>query len=411
MLFIRKILNKLELFINTDDIVVIHGARQVGKTCLLKLIIEKYILKNYAYFDLEDLRFLELFENGHQRVVKYINQNFQINPNEKFFIIIDEIQYLSNPSSFLKILHDHYKQFKLIVSGSSSFDIKKNFSDSLVGRTVNFELFPLDFEEFLIFKKEKISIKEKIDEPILIEKLKDYFEEFIVYGGYPKIVLEDNIIRKEAYLQQIIDTYIKKDIRDIANIKNIMKFNNLLRLVSSYGSKLLNIAGLSKELGLSKQTVEEYLFILEATYILKLLPPFFRNLKKELTKRPKIFFYDTGIMNLLQYRQFPKIITGEMFETSIFAELIKNFSKNNLNYWRTQDKKEIDFILNFKNRLIPIEVKINSTQFSGTAMRYFKNKYKVKGNFIIVLNQSKGNFIHPWEIYFKFNDQINREYQ
>jgi len=312
MLFIRKILNKLELFINTDDIVVIHGARQVGKTCLLKLIIEKYILKNYAYFDLEDLRFLELFENGHQRVVKYINQNFQINPNEKFFIIIDEIQYLSNPSSFLKILHDHYKQFKLIVSGSSSFDIKKNFSDSLVGRTVNFELFPLDFEEFLIFKKEKISIKEKIDEPILIEKLKDYFEEFIVYGGYPKIVLEDNIIRKEAYLQQIIDTYIKKDIRDIANIKNIMKFNNLLRLVSSYGSKLLNIAGLSKELGLSKQTVEEYLFILEATYILKLLPPFFRNLKKELTKRPKIFFYDTGIMNLLQYRQFPKIITGEI---------------------------------------------------------------------------------------------------
>jgi predicted AAA+ superfamily ATPase len=411
MLFIRKILNKLELFINTDDIVVIHGARQVGKTCLLKLIIEKYILKNYAYFDLEDLRFLELFENGHQRVVKYINQNFQINPNEKFFIIIDEIQYLSNPSSFLKILHDHYKQFKLIVSGSSSFDIKKNFSDSLVGRTVNFELFPLDFEEFLIFKKEKISIKEKIDEPILIEKLKDYFEEFIVYGGYPKIVLEDNIIRKEAYLQQIIDTYIKKDIRDIANIKNIMKFNNLLRLVSSYGSKLLNIAGLSKELGLSKQTVEEYLFILEATYILKLLPPFFRNLKKELTKRPKIFFYDTGIMNLLQYRQFPKIITGEMFETSIFAELIKNFSKNNLNYWRTQDKKEIDFILNFKNRLIPIEVKINSTQFSGTAMRYFKNKYKVKDNFIIVLNQSKDNFIHPWEIYFKFNDQINREYQ
>ena len=126
MLFQRKILKSIELFINTDEIIVIHGARQVGKTSLLQLIIEKFNLRNYAYFDLEDFRFLELFEQGVDKVVNHIENRFDIDKNKKFYVLIDEIQYLSNPSSFLKIFHDHYKWFKLIVSGSSSFDIKKN---------------------------------------------------------------------------------------------------------------------------------------------------------------------------------------------------------------------------------------------------------------------------------------------
>ena len=404
MLYNRKLLNDIELFINTDDILVIYGARQVGKTSLLKLIIEKFSLKNYAYFDLEDLRFLELFETSHDRVINFIKQNYEINPNRKFYILIDEIQYLSNPTSFLKILHDHYKQFKLIVSGSSSFNIRKKFSDSLVGRTVNFELYPLDFEEFLNFKNFKISLKNRINEPIIIEKIKEFYKEYILFGGYPKIVLEENLKRKEIYLQQIIDTYIKKDIKDIANIRNILKFNNFLRLLSLYSGNLINIQEISKSIGLSKQTVEEYILILENTFIIKLLNPFFRNLKKELTKRPKLFFYDSGLMNMLMFKQIPQEFTGQLFETTIFSELLKNFGKENIYYWRTQDKKEIDFIVQIGNDLIPMEVKINSANFKKTSMRYFNKFYKPNKCFVIVFEKNNSlpneyKFIYPWDIY------------
>ena len=154
----RKILNRIESFINTNDIIVIQGARQTGKTTLLKIIIDQLQNKrgiakdNIIYFDLEDFALLELCDNGASDVVKYIEAKKKLNKQQKVYLLVDEIQYLSNPSNLLKVFHDHYSHFKLIVSGSSSFDIRKKFKDSLVGRTVDFELFTLDFDEFLDFK-------------------------------------------------------------------------------------------------------------------------------------------------------------------------------------------------------------------------------------------------------------------
>ncbi|MEA3307783.1 MAG: AAA family ATPase, partial [Elusimicrobiota bacterium] len=217
-LFKRKIVDELLKYINTKDILVLHGARQVGKTSILyylKNILDKKKKPNY-YIDLEDSRLRTVIDAGPDEFIKHLKEEgFKI--NKKLFVFIDEIQYLDNPSSFLKLMADHYKNLKIIVSGSSSFEIKTKFKDSLVGRTLEFEVFNLSFEEFLIFKgktlpKEigNITAKKR-------EELKTFYAEYNLYGGYPKIVLANSRNLKEKYIQQIIDTYVKKDIRDLAD--------------------------------------------------------------------------------------------------------------------------------------------------------------------------------------------------
>lgn len=217
----REIFDKITVFLKTDDIIVLHGARQVGKTFLL------YYLKQYLekrgettfYIDLEDSRLRNILDLGVNEFLKYLKEE-GVYPKKKkgakIFVLIDEIQYLADPSSFLKLAADHHKEIKLIVSGSSSFAIKSKFKDSLVGRTVNFELFPLSFIEFLTFKNYQYN-KELLRDKNLTVKKRDellaLYKEYALYGGYPKIVLEPSLELKDKYLQQIIDTYIKKDMK------------------------------------------------------------------------------------------------------------------------------------------------------------------------------------------------------
>ncbi|MEK6656518.1 MAG: ATP-binding protein, partial [Nitrospirota bacterium] len=315
------------------------------------------------------------------------------------FIFIDEIQYLENPSSFLKLTADHHKDVKLIVSGSSSFAIKDKFKDSLVGRTVNFEIFNLSFKEFLLFKQYayeegKVCTKKKTDE------LKALFKEYILYGGYPKIVLTPEIDKKEKYLQQIIDTYVKKDIRDLADVKDIDKFNKLLEALASQSGQQINITELSNTTRIAKQTIEKYLFIMENIYIVKLVRPFSRNIRSEFFKLPKIYFYDTGLMQMLWLKGLQKEIIGNVYETGIFAELVKKYTKDVIFYWRTKDKKEIDFILRIKKQLLPIEAKLNFEQFNPSAIQYFNKHYGISNYRVVGLSgEPKSRFyVHPWNV-------------
>lgn len=321
------------------------------------------------------------------------------NERHKLFVFIDEIQYLASPSPFLKLLADHYPQVKLIVSGSSSFNIKQKFSDSLVGRTVNFEIFPLCFEEFLMFKGEHFDPKH-IYTAKKRDELLSLYEDYILSGGYPKIVLTSQKIMKEKYLQQIIDTYVKKDIRDLAEIKDINKFNRLLEILASQSGQLLNVVELANTLGIMKPTVERYLFLLEQTYIIRLVRPYSANLRSELSKTPKIFFYDSGLMQMLWLKELPKEILGAVFETSIFSELVKKYGSEKIYHWRTQDKKEIDFILKDGRSLLPIEAKLNFNQFQPTAFNYFKNKHQVKDGKVVGLKGEikEDFFVYPWQL-------------
>ncbi len=400
----RSVIKNINKYIKTDDIIVLHGARQVGKTTIMKMLYEKIEIPKY-YFDLEDSRFLSICNNGIEEIISFLQQKGIIkNQKDNCYIFIDEVQYLSNPSSLLKITYDHYKNIKLIVSGSSSFNIKKKFKDSLVGRTVDFEIFPLSFEEFLIFKEQKTDLTKKITNEFIIKSLTSLYKEFSLYGGYPKIVLTNEIEKKETYLQQIIDTYINKDIRDLANVKYIDRFNKLVQVLATQSGNLLNVDELSNTTKLARQTIEEYLFILEATYIIKLVPPYHNNIRSELFKMPKIFFYDTGILSMLWLKMLAKEVIGNVFETSVFSELLKKYKKENVYFWRTQSKKEIDFIIKDKQKIIPIETKINNLSFSKNSVKYFLENYKLSKSYCISIigdntDTEKTKFIFPWDIY------------
>jgi len=387
-------------------VVAILGARQVGKTFILyylqNLLREKH--ESTHYIDLEDSRYVRILDTGVEEFIKYLSEEgFDTaqcaKSKKKIFVFIDEIQYLTHPSSFLKLIVDHHPEIKLIVSGSSTFQIKKKFSDSLSGRTVNFEIYNLSFREFLLFKEYPFSPAKAYTEK-KNDELKSLYEEYALYGGYPKIALTSDIKKKEKYIQQIIDTYIKKDIRDLADIKDINKFNKLVEILASQSAQLLNVLELANTCNIAKQTVEHYLFLLEQTYIIHQVRPFSRNLRTELSKTPKIFFYDTGLMQMLWLRELPKEILGQVFETSVFAELVKKYGVQNITYWRTTDKKEIDFILKKGKGHLPLEVKLNFAQFKPSAVDRFREKYNIRNYNLVGLHGKVKDrqHIYPWQI-------------
>ena len=401
----REIIKEIRRFIDSEDVIVLHGARQVGKTSVMKFLQDELERQkhNTLFIDLEDLRFVKLLDAGPLALINYLTEK-NLLKKAPLYLFLDEIQYLKNPSNFLKLMRDHYAgKIKLFVSGSSSFEIKSKFKETLVGRTLNFELYPLSFKEFLFFKKYQINLNKKSLSEITIEELKPLYKEYIFFGGYPRIVLESDIAKKEKYLQQIIDTYIRKDIRDLAGVKDILKFNKLLEVLAEQSGNLVNVLELANTARLSRQTVESYLFLMENTYVIKTLRPYSRNLRSELFKTPKIFMCDTGIAHLLWLKSFPKAILGNMFETSVFSELTKMKPGKEYFYWRTQDKKEIDFIVRHKGKVLPAEVKLSQKNLSLTALNYFRDKYKIEKGFCISLDIDKKRvgavtYIYPWEI-------------
>jgi uncharacterized protein len=407
----RAIVSEIEHYLPTEDIIIIHGARQVGKTSILLYLQNQLVLQNQPniYFDLEDSRILTQLNRGVDEFVTYLselgfNRDALEQEQKRLYVMIDEVQYLENPSSFLKLLADHHKYLKVIVSGSSSFAMKSKFKDSLVGRTVNFEVYPLSFTEFLTFKGISFSLSATYTPAKTIE-LKNQFYEYLLYGGYPKIVLTSEALMKEKYLQQIIDTYIRKDIRDLASIKNVDKFNRMLEVLASQSGNLLNLSELSVTCNLSREALENYIFLLEQTYILHLVRPFNRNIRSEITKMPKVFFFDTGLMQMLWFKKLQQEVVGSVFETGIYSELIKKYGTDQVNYWRTKDKKEIDFVVKIANAVLPIEAKMRFQRNVPTVLHTFMDAYAPEENSTVGYRlvslegePSEPGMIYPWQL-------------
>jgi uncharacterized protein len=417
-LFKRQVIDEISHYLDTNDVIVIHGARQVGKTSILTYLQRHCIdtAQQVLFIDLEDSRFVTLLDRGVDEFLGYLrgegydldrlaNANSGGDASQKLFILLDEIQYLASPSSFLKLIADHHHYLKLIVSGSSSFEMKSKFKDSLVGRTVNFEIYPLTFQEMLSFKGIPY-VPEAPLTSVKLRQLQALYAEYVLYGGYPKIVLTPELDRKEKYLQQIIDTYIRKDIRDLAEIRDVDRFNRLLEILASQGGNLLNVAELSNTCDLARQTIERYLFLLEQTYILRLVRPYSRNLRTELTKTPRLFFYDTGLMQMLWLKRLQTEMLGSVFETSVFTELVKHARPEDIAYWRTTDKKEIDFVLKRPEGPLPIEVKRHFPRRIPSAFKSFwqsdildnDRPYLVVG---LEGEPSDRGMVYPWQLFIR----------
>ena len=399
-LYKRKIFDQIQPYVGDDTVIVLHGARQVGKTHILFYLRNTLTAlgKKVFYYDLEYPDLLSDLNKGVEVFVSDLTGKGYIE-GEEVYVLIDEIQYLDNPTSFIKIIADHYKNIHLIVSGSSTFDIKSKFKDSLAGRTTSFEIFPLSFEEYLEFKEIEY-IPSKVQSPSGIATLIQRYREFVIYGGYPKVVLEPIEEKKKQYLLQMIDTYIRKDIRDLAKITDIKKFNNMLKVMASQSGQLLDLASLSRETTISFPTLQKYITILEETFVIKRVSPYSKSPSVEISKNPKIFFFDSGLQSILWFNSFQKTLLGSIFETNIFGELVKKFGRSAIHFWRTKTRQEIDFIVEHSNgSVLPIEVKINFQRFNPKAIETFARKYNVRNWKVIGLEGSKlsRNGFFPWE--------------
>ena len=225
-------------------------------------------------------------------------------------------------------------------------------------------------------------------------ELKFFYEEYVRFWWYPKVVLSNDIEMKKDYLKQIYNTYIEKDIKDIWKIKEIVKFNKLIKILANQSWNLLNISELASTVWIAINTLNEWLFLLENTFVIKLIKPFSWNIRWELTKMPKVFFIDNWIRNFID-NSFE--ITWESFETNIFNHINNSYFYDEVKFYRTQDKKEIDFILNKK----PFEVKISYNYKKLTALEFFERKFWENWN-VITLNKLDKNsnywIFYPWEI-------------
>lgn len=380
-LFPRSVIQRILRWLDDKQAIVLVGSRQVGKTSILYLLIQ-YLLtrspntKNIFYFDLENFDHLNLLERGPEVLIQSLRLEGS-NFNQRIFLFIDEIQYLSHPTNFLKLMVDHHPQIKIICTGSSTLDIRRKFKDSLVGRKVVFEIFSLSFEEFLQFKNQTnlLRVLEQYQLSTLLQEatlppappdiythpLKIYFEEYCNYGGYPAVVLETSTEKKLKLLNEIYTAYVRKDLSSLFTIENINAFNQLSQLLALGIGNLLNVNTLTTDLRISRPTLENYLMILENTFIIKRLQPFFRRKKREVIKMPKIFFLDLGLRNLM-VKQFGELNLrpdkGALVENFTFLHLYRELPVlNELNFWRTKSGTEVDFVLQTEGSLLPIEVK------------------------------------------------------
>lgn len=258
---------------------------------------------------------------------------------KKLYIALDEIQLVPNIPSVLKYLYDNY-DIKFIVSGSSSYHIKNLFTESLSGRKKIFELYPLDFAEFLGFKEiaymDGDFINKSFNQPEY-ERLKNYYEEYIGYGGFPEVALSNSAEDKKDLIADIINSYINIDVKTLADFHNADNLYKLTKMLAARSCTRLDYAKLSRLAGISRVTAHSYIDFLEKTYIISRAPVLTHSPDREIVKAQKIYFCDNGIMNALADTS-----SGVKFENAVFNQLRH---AGELAYYALKTGKEIDFIL------------------------------------------------------------------
>jgi len=356
MFYPRELLPKLEKEIKTREIIVLTGMRRVGKTTLYKHLFEKIESENKVFLDLENPLEQRVFEEKDYNNILSNFKKYDLNLKEKMYIFLDEVQAEPKAISAIKYLHDHY-DIKFFLTSSSSFYLKNLFSESLAGRKFIFELYPLSFEEFLIFngKNKKswptLAQKDKNKNYIAYEKNKKLYDEYLEFGGFPEVVLTNDRERKSMKLDDIFKSYFEKDVKALADFRKINTFRDLILLLAQRVGSRLDISKISSELGVTRATCYSYLAFLKDTYFISLVSPFSRSVDREVSGSKKVYLCDTGMAN-----HFAKISSGGLLENSIFNNL-RRFGK--LNYYQKRSGAEIDFVINEK---IGIEVKTKGTK-------------------------------------------------
>jgi len=375
----RLIFEEIKAYLSSPEAIVITGMRRTGKTTLLNLIHHQIISKNKLFLDLENPLNRRYFEETNYERIKSSFEFLGIDFTAKPFIFLDEIQLVKNLPSIVKYFIDHY-QVKFFLTGSASFYLKNLFTESLSGRKYIFEIFPLTFAEFLVFKNSSLKIPKNAFDVTgaIFDAISPLYNEYILFGGFPGVVLKNSIEEKKKTLEEVFSSFFQLEILYLGDFRrNEIIRDLMLLLMQRLGSKL-DIQRLSKELGISQPTLREYISFLEGTYFIKTIKPFSRGRNSEIRKMPKVYICDTGLANHLA-----KLEQGLIFENSIFQNLR---IKGELNYYQRKSGVEIDFILNKKEAY---EVKLTPQESDIKRVKEMTKELNLEEFKIVSKNYSK----------------------
>ena len=382
----RSLYNPISDAMANDLILVIVGARQTGKTTMLRQLYKDCLQHGETthFINLERLEYVALLNQAPEKI-------FSILPlppeGERATVFIDEIQYLENPSNFLKLLFDEYRnRLKLVVTGSSAFYIDQKFTDSLAGRKRLFHLPTLSFSEFLLFKQRDElanllptrfspdNFRSMSQLPLMQrDELVRFFNEFSRFGGYPAVALATDEAEKLLILEDLINSSVKKDILE-SRIRHPEPYFMMIKMLASQVGSLMNRNELSKSIGVSVQAIDNYLYVLQKSFHAVMIKPFHTNVRKELTKMPKLYFADMGMRNYLvgDFRDFSlRSDRGAFLENLCFRQLSNYTASDDISFWRTQDKTELDFVVMGQ---YGFEVKANPETFSPSTYTGFRKQ-------------------------------------
>lgn len=401
----RKIKDIIIADLKLKEITVLIGARQVGKTTLLKEIMLGLDQKLYFNLDIEQ-------DNGY-----FISQQIFLKKLElelgkkKAYVFIDEIQQKEDVGRFLKGLYDMSLPYKFVVTGSGSIELKEKIKEALTGRKHLIEMNSVSFEEFINYKT-NYKYRDRLQVFFDVEKNKTHLllHEYLTFGGYPAVVTSETSVRKKEIMDEVFSSYVSKDISFLLGVKHPDKFVKMIRLLSVQSGAIVNYSQLSQDIGLRVETLKTYLWYAEQTFIISVVKPYFTNTKKEITKSPTIYFNDIGLLNYSKSSFNFEKIDGLTFQNFVYLLLKDKFTKglNKINYWRSKDKAEVDFVIQTENGLTPVEVKYSNLKNTSISrsFRSFINKYQPQTALLVnlsleedaVIENTMVKFIPYWKL-------------
>ncbi len=412
----RSVENKLKGHLKRKEITILVGARQVGKTTIIKKVFHELEQQgeNVLFFNMDfedDARFFD----SQQNLLRKIQLEFG---NKSGYVFIDEIQQKQDAGRFLKGLYDSDLPYKFVVTGSGSLELKEKISETLTGRKYLLEMHSVSFYEFIDYKtKYKYTDRLKQFCEIEHEKLNALLNEYMTFGGYPKIVSENDVQQKAEVMNEIFTSYITKDITYLLGVRVPDRFTRLIQLLAVGCGGLINYARLATDVGISVDTLKKFLWYAEQTFVISIITPFFTNQKKELTKSPVVYFNDMGMCSFGLGRYGVRVPInkndGFLFQNFVFQLLKNKFEKGliRVKYWRTKDKAEVDFVVHNNMEVIPVEVKYSSLRQPTLSRSYrsFLEKYKPKTGYVINMfldsridiGDTKVKFIPYWKLMFE----------
>jgi uncharacterized protein len=372
----RDLEAKIRKYLDSREIIAIVGPRQCGKTTLMEHLA--HTLKGAKMISFEDREALELFAQDSKAFISLYAKGAD-------YLFIDEFQYAKQGGRQLKYIYDTIGT-KLIISGSSAPDLSVQSIKYLVGRIFVFNLYPLSFDEYLRHKDRKLfgAYSGKPSKP-LSEMINKHYEEFAIYGGYPRAVLAKDDEERVEVLKGIYNTYFLKEIKEILQLPDDFKLSRLIKILSLQAGGIANYGDLSSATGFEYKYLLKHLNVLMKTYVCAESRPFFTNKKKELVKAPKLFFIDNGLRNYAagNFQGLGnRADRGALNENFVASELVKRGIE--LKYWRTKAKAEVDFIAEVNGKVTPIEVKSSLAGARLTrSFRNFLEEYTPESGFVL----------------------------